>query len=68
MSASRATISTCAPRPSSSRQMARPMPALAPVTSARCPSRVYKDSARAAVAKTEDAAAKEKAALDAATQ
>ena len=28
----------------------------------------YKDSARAAVAKTEDAAAKEKAALDAATQ
>lgn len=43
----------------------RPEPQAAAVVQA---ADAYKDSARAAVAKTEDAAAKEKAALDAATQ
>jgi len=59
------TLAGCSP-PKSPEEERRPDPqAVASVVKA---ADAYKDSARAAVAKTEEAAAKEKAALDAATQ
>ena len=57
-------LSGCSP-PKPPDEERRPEPQAAAVVQA---ADAYKDSARAAVAKTEDAAAKEKAALDAATQ
>ena len=57
-------LSGCSP-PKPPDEERRPEPQAAAVVEA---ADAYKDSARAAVAKTEDAAAKEKAALDAATQ
>ena len=57
-------LSGCSP-PKPPDEERRPEPQAAAVVHA---ADAYKDSARAAVAKTEDAAAKEKAALDAATQ
>ena len=58
------TLAGCSP-PKPPEEERRPEPQAAAVVQA---ADAYKDSARAAVAKTEDAAAKEKAALDAATQ
>ena len=57
-------LSGCSP-PKPPDEERRPEPQAAAMVQA---ADAYKDSARAAVAKTEDAAAKEKAALDAATQ
>ena len=57
-------LAGCSP-PKPPEEESRPEPQAAAVVQA---ADAYKDSARAAVAKTEDAAAKEKAALDAATQ
>jgi len=57
-------LSGCSP-PKPPEEERRPEPRAAAVVQA---ADAYKDSARAAVAKTEDAAAKEKAALDAASQ
>ena len=57
-------LAGCSP-PKPPEEQRRPEPQAAGVVQA---ADAYKDAARAAVAKTEDAAAKEKAALDAATQ
>ena len=57
-------LSGCSP-PKPPEEQRRPEPQAAGVVQA---ADAYKDAARAAVAKTEDAAAKEEAALDAATQ
>ena len=57
-------VAACSP-PKPPEEERRPEPQAAAVVQA---ADAYKDAARAAVADTEDAAAKEKAALDAATQ
>ena len=59
------TLAACSP-PKPPEEERRPDPQAKPAVVAQADA--YKDAARAAVANTEDAATKEKAALDAATQ